>query len=188
MEYIKLKSKVKNGFYLLYPKIDINWFKEQKASLRAYMSQVQNVKSASFLASDFFNIKYVHINEKNSFDKLFLDENKGDAMFLNGFKMHLQPHDFYFTIDWSRTTDVLVDSQEIIIEKEYVHKNENKRFKLELDLDLCTALDHDDVFDEIEDIFDSDWFAERIQKAISESDSQVLRISLENCEFAQALN
>ena len=115
MEYIRLKSKVKNGFYLLYLKKDINWFKEQKASLRAYMSQVPNVKSASFLASDFFNIKYVHINEKNSFDKLFLDENKGDAMFLNGFKMHLQPHDFYFTIDWSRTTDVLVDSQEKII-------------------------------------------------------------------------
>ena len=184
MEYIKIKSKVKNGFYLLYSKsTNPNWFNEQKMALRSQMSKLPNLKSASFLASDFFNIKYIDNYKHNSYDKIFLNEIKGDAVFLDGFKIHIEQYDFYFTIDWSRTTSVLTDSQEIIREKEYIHKNENKRFKLELELDLCTALKEDDLFDEIEDIFDSDWFAEKIQKAISELDSQVLRTSLENCEF-----
>lgn len=189
MEYIRIKSKVKQGFYLLYPKsINPNWFNEQKMALRSQMSKLPNLKSASFLASDFFNIKYIKHHEYDFYDRVFLNEMKGDAVFLDGFEIHLQQHDFYFTIDWSRTTNVMTDAQEIIKKKEYVHKNKNKRFKLELDLDLCTALNQDDLFDEIEGIFSSDWFTERIQKAIFELDSQVLRTSLENCEFAKKLD
>ena len=98
MEYIRIKSKERSGFYLLYCKKDTNWFKEKIASLRAYMSQLSGLKYASFLASDFFNIKYVQHHENDSYDKPFLNEMKGNAVFLDGFKIHLQQHDFYFTI------------------------------------------------------------------------------------------
>ena len=192
MEYIRIKSKVKQGFYLLYPKsINPNWFNEQKMALRSQMSKLPNLKSASFLASNFFNIKYIKHHEHDFHDKVFLNEMKGDAVFLDGFKIHLQQHDFYFTIDWSRTTNVMTDAQEIIKEKDYLHKNENKRFKLELELDLCTALDEDQLFDEFYYFFSTDLFVEMIQKEISKthhpSHSQVLRTSLEVCKLTETL-